>query len=165
MSKEYSFLNDPPKKKNLTTFGSKTSMGSSSTKVMNGHIYDTNDVKAFYDKMLSSPEYKKRLLNNGYGLENPNEGIFKTKLKTLIEPTTTQNYRVNQLIKNRREGVKNINIKANPDERTYFNRNGVVDPYINLSAGQLKDLKVHPRSALAHEIGHGETDGWHGHLS
>lgn len=154
---------DPPsKKKPLTKASYKTSAGSSSAKVMNGHVYDTKDVKAFYDKMLSSPEYKKRLLNNGYGLDNPDEGILKTKLNTFLERPNYQEYKVDQLIKNRREGVRNVEIQDTHNKSTHFNRNGIVNPYVNLNAGQLNGLKVHPRTALVHEVGHAETDGWYG---
>ena len=152
----------PPKKNLSSKKMNKVSTISSNTKVINGHSYDVNDAKDFYDKMLGSNWYKERLLNNGYGLKNPDAGIIKTKVNTIIESNDDQEYKVNNLVKDRRKGIRNVNLTVNPKENTYFLRNGVKDPYINLGAGQLDNLKAHPRSAYVHELGHAETDSWYG---
>lgn len=150
---------DPPtKKKNL----SKIPTSASSAKVMNGHIYNISDIKTFYDKMLSSDWYKNRLLNNGYGLEKPDVGKTETKLRTFIESSDAQSLKVNNLIKNRRAGVKTVDVTVDDNDSTYYWRNGIRDPYVNVGPSQLKELRAHPRSALTHEIGHAEIDEWHG---
>ena len=121
--------------------------------------YNENDIKNFYDKMLTSDWYKQRLIDNGYGISNSSLSTPYASMSKLFTSNNDMNKEVNKIIESRRKIIKNIPITLNKDYSTsYTNITDWNQQDININPDEINELRVHPRSALVHEIGHAETD-------
>ena len=123
--------------------------------------YDIKDIKNFYDNMLSSPWYKERLINNGYGIFNPSLSYPETVVARTFTSNDKMEKEVDKIMSSRRKSIKNLPVYNNDYSSTsYYHDPNINYKEVNLNNDQLNSLKIHPRSALVHEIGHGEIDGY-----
>ena len=122
--------------------------------------YDVKDIKNFYDNMLSSPWYKERLINNGYGIFNPSLSYPETVVARTFTSNDKMEKEVEKIMSSRRKSIRNLPVYNNDyDSTSYYHDPNINYKEVNLNNDQLNSLKIHPRSALVHEIGHGEIDG------
>ena len=124
--------------------------------------YDVNDIRDFYGKMINSPEYIKRLYNNGYvdqtdkpidfegyreALNIAKERWRSVKNTSFLEKESNDGF--SQQVKNLITGSKSYKHGS-----VYDSSNQKI-AYIK---SQADELKVHPRTIVSHEFGHAETD-------
>lgn len=119
--------------------------------------YDENDIKGFYNKMISSPWYKNRLIKNGYGDQYSIgvDGVIKNRLKRVndakLDNVQKDDEFLNQIYRFFTSGELNkvgTGSYYNPDTGN-----------ITMVESQMNKHKAHPRTILAHEYGHPEVQG------
>lgn len=141
INKTMKVISDPP-----------TSQKDSNPKMVNGKVLDESGVMDFYNQYLSSDWYKKRLLNNGYGLSGEEKGIEDTIKNNQAMSLTERTQRVDQLIRNRTNTVNSTELRVSDDDKTHYYKQG-----INISPREMRMYGDNPNSVAAHELGHGET--------
>ena len=119
--------------------------------------YDENDIKGFYNKMISSPWYKNRLIKNGYDDQYSIgvDGVIKSRLKRVndakLDNVQKDDEFLNQIYRFFTSGELNkvgTGSYYNPDTGN-----------ITMVESQMNKHKAHPRTILAHEYGHSEVQG------
>ena len=119
--------------------------------------YDENDIKGFYNKMISSPWYKNRLIKNGYDDQYSIgvDGVIKNRLKRVnnakLDNIQKDDGALNQMYRFITSGEL-IETKSG----SYYNPN---TGNITMVESQMNKHKAHPRTILAHEYGHPEVVG------
>ena len=128
--------------------------------MVNNRVIDENDVKSFYNKMLNSDWYKQRLKNNGYGYFNTSNDDFITALFSI----NGKDERVNKIIDARNKNVQSTSFDPNGyfGSTSYKRDTKNLSKRIVMNPDELNYLKIHPRTAMAHEFGHAETDSYAG---
>ena len=108
--------------------------------------YSENDIKNFYDKMLTSDWYKQRLIDNGYGISNSSLSTPYASMSKLFTSNDDMNNEVNKIIESRRKVIKNIPITLNKDYSTsYTNITDWNQQDINLNPIDARDLGLNAR--------------------
>ena len=119
--------------------------------------YDEKDIKSFYNKMITSPWYKDRLIKNGYdkqysiGVDKVIENRLKRVNDAKLDNIQKDDGVLNQMYRFITSGEL---IETNSG--SYYNPN---TGNITMVESQMNKHKAHPRTILAHEYGHPEVVG------
>ena len=120
--------------------------------------YDESDIKSFYNKMIGSPWYKQRLINNDYGkkFKKGVDNIIKDRLER-VNDASLQNIQKDDGFLNQVYRLATSGEFTKVGSGSYYNPD---NKEITMVESQMNREKAHPRTILAHEYGHPETDGW-----
>ena len=119
--------------------------------------YDEQDIRKFYNQMITSPSYKQRLINNGYdkqyqiGVDN----VIKNRLQR-VNDASLQNIQEDDGFLNQAYRMLTSGEFVKTGSGSYYNPD---NKEITLVKSQMDKYKAHPRTILAHEYGHPEVEG------
>ena len=119
--------------------------------------YDEHDIRGFYNKMITSPWYKDRLIQNGYDkkFEIGVDNVIKNRLNR-VNDASLQNIQKDDGILNQLYRLAMSGEFTKVGSGSYYNHD---NKEITMVESQMNREKAHPRTILSHEYGHPEVAG------
>jgi hypothetical protein len=111
--------------------------------------YEISDIRAFYGDMLSSQWYKDRIKNNGY----ERQWTDSRTMKQSYDPSKmTKDDVASDIVSNRMQPL--VQAKFEGESTKYDSGYSSLFETINMNPDELRQIKVSPRTVLAHEVSH-----------
>ena len=119
--------------------------------------YDEANIKNFYNKMITSPWYKNRLIKNGYDKQYSIgvDKVIENRLKR-VNDAKLDNIQKNDGVLNQMYRFITSGELIETESGSYYNPD---TGNITMVESQMNKHKAHPRTILAHEYGHPEVQG------